>query len=152
MSDRLADWKDYRTFLNPLKRSTRIRANKQVSENLSSLHDFENLVEVTGNPDALDAIFHQSPAGARILLLGLPYAHREYTFKNIVADDKMLVGSVGSAAKHFDLAIELLPQIETDGFTQNVLPLSRFKEAWEITKSGKYLKTILKINDNPPNP
>jgi 2-desacetyl-2-hydroxyethyl bacteriochlorophyllide A dehydrogenase len=122
-----------------------------VSDNLSSLSDFENLAEVTGNPDALDAILHQSPAGARILLLGLPYAHREYTFENIVAYDKMLVGSVGSAAKHFDLAIELLPQIETDVFTKKVLDLSKFKEAWEITKSGKYLKTILKINDNPPN-
>jgi threonine dehydrogenase-like Zn-dependent dehydrogenase len=120
-----------------------------VSDNLSSLSDFENLVEVTGNPDALDAILQQSPAGARILLLGLPYAHREYTFENIVAYDKMLVGSVGSAAKHFDLAIELLPQIETDVFTQKVLPLSKFKEAWEITRSGKHLKTILKINDNP---
>jgi 2-desacetyl-2-hydroxyethyl bacteriochlorophyllide A dehydrogenase len=120
-----------------------------VSNFLSSLGDFENLVEVTGNPDALDAILQQSPAGARILLLGLPYAHREYTFENIVAYDKMLVGSVGSAAKHFDLAIELLPQIETGVFTQNVLPLSNFKEAWKMTKSGKYLKTILKINPNP---
>jgi threonine dehydrogenase-like Zn-dependent dehydrogenase len=120
-----------------------------ISDTLSSLSDFENLVEVTGNPDALDAILQQSPAGARILLLGLPYAHREYTFENIVAYDKMLVGSVGSAAKHFDLAIELLPQIETNVFTQNVLPLSNFKEAWKMTKSGKYLKTILKINHNP---
>jgi 2-desacetyl-2-hydroxyethyl bacteriochlorophyllide A dehydrogenase len=120
-----------------------------VSDILSSLSDFENLVEVTGNPDALDAILQQSPAGARILLLGLPYAHREYTFENIVAYDKMLVGSVGSAAKHFELAIELLPQIETDAFTQNVLPLSNFKDAWEITRRGKYLKTILKINHNP---
>jgi 2-desacetyl-2-hydroxyethyl bacteriochlorophyllide A dehydrogenase len=122
-----------------------------VSDDLSDLGDFETLVEVTGNPDALDAILHQSPAGARILLLGLPYAHREYTFENIVAYDKMLVGSVGSAAKHFDLAIKLLPQIATDVFTENVLPLSKFKEAWEITRSGKYLKTILKITHNPPN-
>ena len=117
-----------------------------VSDNLSGLGDFESLVEVTGNPDALDAILHQSPAGSRILLLGLPYAHRRYTFENIVAYDKMLVGSVGSAAKHFDLAIELLPQIKTDVFMEKVLPLSRFKEAWEIAKNGKYLKIILKIN------
>jgi hypothetical protein len=29
---------------------------------------------------------------------------------------------------------------------KKVLPLSRFKEAWEIAKNGKYLKIILKIN------
>jgi D-arabinose 1-dehydrogenase-like Zn-dependent alcohol dehydrogenase len=101
---------------------------------------------MTGNPDALDAILHQGPAGSRILLLGLPYAHRRYTFENIVAYDKMLVGSVGSAAKHFDLAIELLPQINTDVFMEKVLPLSGFKEAWEIARNGKHLKVILKIN------
>jgi hypothetical protein len=53
---------------------------------------------------------------------------------------------VGSAAKHFDLAIELLPQIKADVFMEKVLPLSRFKEAWEIAKKGRHLKTILKIN------
>jgi D-arabinose 1-dehydrogenase-like Zn-dependent alcohol dehydrogenase len=117
-----------------------------VSGDLSGLGDFENLVEVTGNPDALDAILHQSPAGARILLLGLPYAHRQYTFENIVAYDKMLVGSVGSAAKHFDLAIELLPEIKAEVFLENILPLSEFKKAWADTKNGNHLKTILKIN------
>ncbi|MBT8351912.1 MAG: hypothetical protein KJO26_11865, partial [Deltaproteobacteria bacterium] len=51
-------------------------------------------------------------------------------------------------AKHFDLAIELLPQIKIGAFKEKVLPLSRFKEAWEITKNGKHLKTILKINNS----
>jgi hypothetical protein len=62
-------------------------------------------------------------------LLGLPYAHRQYTFENIVAYDKMLVGSVGSAGRHFELATELLPQINTDVFMEKVLPLTRFKDA-----------------------
>jgi threonine dehydrogenase-like Zn-dependent dehydrogenase len=117
-----------------------------VSDDLSQLKDFENLVEVTGNPDALDAILHQSPAGAKILLLGLPYAHRQYTFESVVAYDKMLVGSVGSAAKHFDMAIELLPQLDIAPFTEKVLPLSEYKTAWELAKNKSYLKVILEIN------
>jgi threonine dehydrogenase-like Zn-dependent dehydrogenase len=117
-----------------------------VSDDLSQLKDFENLVEVTGNPDALDAILHQSPAGAKILLLGLPYAHRQYTFESIVAYDKMLIGSVGSAAKHFDMAIELLPQLDIAPFTEKVLPLSEYKTAWELAKNKSYLKVILEIN------
>jgi hypothetical protein len=51
------------------------------SDDLSGLADFEILAEATGNPDALDAILHQGLAGARVLLLGLPYAHRQYTIK-----------------------------------------------------------------------
>jgi threonine dehydrogenase-like Zn-dependent dehydrogenase len=117
----------------------------QVSDRLKGLDEFEDLVEATGNPDALEAVLHSSPAGARILLLGLPYARREFSFESIVAYDKILVGSVGSAAKHFDMAIELLPQIQTDAFMQSVLPLSQFKKAWEVAKAGKYLKTLLKV-------
>jgi hypothetical protein len=56
------------------------------------------------------------------------------------------VGSVGSSAKHFDLAIEMLPQIEIGAFKEKVLPLSDFKEAWKLAKAGKYLKIILKLN------
>jgi threonine dehydrogenase-like Zn-dependent dehydrogenase len=118
----------------------------EVSENLARLHDFENLVEVTGNPEALDAILHESPAGARILLLGLPYAPGQYTFENIVAYDKMIVGSVGSAAKHFEMAIELLPQIDTRFFTEKILPISEYAQAWELAKSQKHLKVILEIS------
>jgi 2-desacetyl-2-hydroxyethyl bacteriochlorophyllide A dehydrogenase len=120
-------------------------SNIKVSEDLSDLHAFENLLEVTGSPQALDAILHKSPAGARILLLGLPYAHQEYTFESIVAYDKMLVGSVGSAARHFQMAIDLLPQIPTSAFMDKVLPLSEFRTAWELTKSQKHLKVILKV-------
>ena len=117
----------------------------EVSENLSLLNNFENLVEVTGNPEALDAILNESPAGARILLLGLFYAHGQYTFENIVAYDKMIVGSVGSAAKHFELAIKLLPRIDTKFFTEKILPISEYLQAWEFAKSQKFLKVILEI-------
>ena len=117
-----------------------------VSQDLLGLRDFENLVEVTGNPEALDAILHKSPAGARILLLGLPYAHRQYTFENIVAYDKMIVGSVGSAAKHFKLAVEILPQVDMTFFTEKILPISQYAQAWELARSQKYLKVILEIS------
>ncbi|MBW2411187.1 MAG: hypothetical protein JRF72_15420, partial [Deltaproteobacteria bacterium] len=120
-------------------------SNIHVSQDLSELQTFENLLEVTGNPQALDAILNQSPAGARILLLGRPYAHQEYTFEGIVAYDKMLVGSVGSAARHFKMAIDLLPQITTNAFIAKVLPLSEFKTAWELAKSQQHLKVILKV-------
>jgi 2-desacetyl-2-hydroxyethyl bacteriochlorophyllide A dehydrogenase len=118
------------------------------SNDLSRLRDFDNIIEATGDPVALDNILHKSPAGATILLLGLPYAHQNFTFESIVAFDKIVVGSVGSSARHFDLAIELLPQIETGPFKEKVLPLSDFKEAWKLARAGKYLKIILKLNND----
>jgi threonine dehydrogenase-like Zn-dependent dehydrogenase len=100
-----------------------------VTDELNRLSEFENLIEVTGDPEALDAMIHQSPAGATIMLLGLPYAHRKFTFESIVAFDKIVVGSVGSSAKHFRIAIDLLPQINTQIFTEKILPLAEYAQA-----------------------
>ena len=119
-----------------------------ISNDSNRLGTFDNIIEATGDPVALDSILHKSPAGATILLLGLPYAHRSFTFEGIVAYDKIVVGSVGSSAKHFDLAIEMLPQIETSAFREKILPLSDFKEAWKLAKTGQHLKIILKLNDD----
>lgn len=116
------------------------------SSDLTQLHEYEVLVEVTGDPDALDTILSQSPAGATILLLGLPYAHRQFTFENIVAFDKTVVGSVGSSAKDFADAITFLPQLETTAFTEKILPMSDFEHAWQMARTHKYLKLILKVS------
>jgi 2-desacetyl-2-hydroxyethyl bacteriochlorophyllide A dehydrogenase len=121
-------------------------ANINGSSDLTQLHEYDVLVEVTGDPDALDGILHQSPAGATILLLGLPYAHRPFTFEKIVAFDKTVVGSVGSSAEDFNRAITLLPQLQTTPFIEKILPLSEFKAAWELARSHKHLKLMLKIS------
>jgi 2-desacetyl-2-hydroxyethyl bacteriochlorophyllide A dehydrogenase len=117
-----------------------------VCDDLKQLPGFEVLVEVTGDPDALDTILHESPTGAMILLLGLPYAHRKFTFENIVAYDKTVVGSVGSTARDFEEAISFLPRLQTSAFTEKILPLSDFERAWELSRTGKHLKVMLKVS------
>ncbi len=99
-----------------------------------------------GDPDALDVILHQSPAGATILLLGLPSVRRQFSFEKIVAFDKTVVGSVGSSTKDFADAITLLPQPELTPFTEKILPFSDFQQAWNLARSKKYLKLILEIS------
>ena len=130
---------------NPLRLGLFEEARISISDDLSQLSEFENLIEATGNPQALEAIIHQSPAGATILLLGLPYDQRKFTFETIVAYDKIVVGSVGSSTKHFKKAIELLPQINTAAFLEKSLPLSEFAHAWELARSQSHLKIILKV-------
>ena len=131
---------------NPVRRGYFAASKIDVSDDLTQLHGFEVLVEVTGDPDALDNILHESPTGATILLLGLPYAHRKFTFENIVAYDKTVVGSVGSTAKDFEEAISFLPELETSAFTEKILPLSDFEQAWGLARTGKHLKVMLKVS------
>jgi 2-desacetyl-2-hydroxyethyl bacteriochlorophyllide A dehydrogenase len=130
---------------NPRRLEYLADLNISCSNDLAQLHEYEVLVEVTGDPDALDGILHKSPAGATILLLGLPYAHRQFTFEKIVAFDKTVVGSVGSSAEDFADAITLLPQLETSYFFEKILPLAEFQQAWELARSNQYLKLMLKI-------
>ncbi|MGD8653874.1 MAG: alcohol dehydrogenase catalytic domain-containing protein [Desulfobacterales bacterium] len=116
------------------------------SGDLERLNEFDILIEVTGDPEALDVILHESSAGATILLLGLPYAHRQFTFENIVAFDKTVVGSVGSKGEDFGEAITLLPELETNAFTEKILPLAEFRDAWELVNARKHLKVILEVS------
>ena len=115
----------------------------QTDQNLDDLARFDAIVEATGDPDALDTILTRSDAGTVILLLGLPYSRREFTFETIVGYDKTIVGSVGSTAKDFDAALATLPLIDTTKFAEKVLPLHEFKQAWNLSRTGAYLKVIL---------
>ena len=131
---------------HPLRLKYFAGSEVNTSDDMSRLKEFDHLIEATGSPEALDTIIHKSSAGATILLLGLPYAHRKFTFESIVAFDKIVVGSVGSSTKHFKMAIEILPQLETTAFFEKILPLSEFRNAWKLARSQKHLKVILKIS------
>lgn len=117
------------------------------SENMERLGDFDVLIEATGDPDALHAMLHHSAPGSAVLLLGLPYARREFNFESIVAYDKTIIGSVGSSGQDFEEAIEVLPTLELDPFFEKVLPLEEFAAAWQLTRARKYLKVILQADE-----
>jgi threonine dehydrogenase-like Zn-dependent dehydrogenase len=115
-------------------------------QDLSNLVAFDVIVEATGDPDALHAILHNSAAGATLLLLGLPYAKREFSFESIVGYDKTIVGSVGSNAEDFVQAMATLPALDISSLTSNVVPFDQFERAWAMASSGKHLKVILDVD------
>lgn len=129
---------------NPLRRSSFADSDVEVSDDLARLNEFEALIEATGDPEALHAMLHESSAGATILLLGLPYAQRAFSFENIVNYDKTVVGSVGSDRETFEEAIRRLPDLDLDVCLQCIMPLDHFREAWEHVRQRRHLKVLLK--------
>lgn len=119
-----------------------IRAEPAVTD----LAGFDAVVEATGNADALDTILKRSDAGATLLLLGLPYGRRDFSFEAIVGYDKIVVGSVGSSAEDFEEALATLTKVDVTAFTQKVLPLAEFRQAWNLARSGEHLKVMLAID------
>ena len=122
-----------------------LKENIEVSNEIKNLNNFDLIVEAAGSVDALKSVLTQSRADSTILLLGFPYGDINYNFENIVGNEKFIVGSVGGASQDFKKALELLPQINTSHFTEKVLPLNEFLKAWELQRSLKYLKIILKV-------
>lgn len=120
----------------------------KTAQHLPELLNFDGIIEATGDPDALESILHNSASGATLLLLGLPYAQRNFSFEAIVGYDKTIVGSVGSARSDFDAAIELLPSIDTSAFMQKTLPLSEYQTAWDCARAREYLKVLLQIDSS----
>ncbi len=119
------------------------RAGIETSIDLDELNGFDLVVELTGNVEALAQLLRQTPAGARVLLLGFPYGERPFNFETITAYDKSIIGSVGSTKADFETAISLLPKLSLDAFHQVRMPLGRFREAWERSRKPTTLKVML---------
>ena len=113
-------------------------------KNLDDLAQFDAIVEVTGVREVLEQVLKQSRFDSTVLLLGFPYGDINYNFENLVGNEKVIVGSVGAEKKDFPEALKLLPKLDTEDFTKIVMPLKDFKKAWELQKTSKYLKILLK--------
>ena len=137
---------------NPLRRACFEGASigTDSSVNMEQLGEFGVLIEATGDPDALQAMLRHSAPGSALLLLGLPYARREFNFESVVAYDKTIVGSVGSNGQDFEAAIEILPELRLDPFLEKVLPLNQFAIGWRLCREGKHLKVILQADSSLP--
>jgi threonine dehydrogenase-like Zn-dependent dehydrogenase/GT2 family glycosyltransferase len=118
-------------------------AGLDVTDDLCRVSDYDIVVEATGDRMALQTILTTSRPGATILLLGLPYARHDFTFEDIVAYDKAVVGSVGSTAADFREAVRLLPQLPLDPLTDAVRPLAQFDQVWAAFRGREHLKVLL---------
>lgn len=131
---------------NPARRAlfagTAITATDQLE---SALGEHGVVVEATGDPEVLDQALHGSPANAALLLLGLPYGQRSFSFEAVAAYDKFIVGSVGSTKDDFDAALALMGALDLDPYFRCALPLAEFRRGWEMARSGQVLKVILDV-------
>jgi threonine 3-dehydrogenase len=116
------------------------------STSLSQLDAFDWFVEATGDQALLTPLLQQSATGATLLLLGLPYAHHNFSFESIVGFDKTVVGSVGSSGADFEAALATLPLLDTSPFLQAHFPLEEYERAWDTVRSRAHIKVMLKID------
>jgi 2-desacetyl-2-hydroxyethyl bacteriochlorophyllide A dehydrogenase len=116
------------------------------SETLTNLERYDWLVEATGNQSALTSLLQETATGATLLLMGLPYAHENFSFESIVGFDKTVVGSVGSNGADFEEALVTLPLLDTTAFLQASYPLEEYERAWTAVRSRSHIKVMLKID------
>jgi threonine dehydrogenase-like Zn-dependent dehydrogenase len=131
---------------NPTRLAYLAGSGIETVNDLCHLQEFDALVEATGDPQALHAMLHKSGGGATLLLLGLPYAKRKFSFESIVAYDKAIVGSVGSRPEDFEEAIALLPKLDLSHCAQKIVPLDAYDEAFAVTRTREYLKVLLEVD------
>jgi len=110
---------------------------------LEGLDRFDAIFEVTGSREVLEVVIKQSRSDSTLMMLGFPYGDINYNFEDLVGKEKFFAGSVGGDSEDFVKALELLPKIEIPADACTVVPLTDFKQAWELHRSSKYLKIFL---------
>lgn len=118
----------------------------ETARDFADLARFDVVVEATGDPDALHGLLEHSGVGATLLLLGLPYSRREFSFESVVAYEKAIVGSLGSGPAEYEEALRLLPHLPLDAFLQHVVPLDRYAAVWAGFRAHRDLKTMLRVH------
>lgn len=116
----------------------------RTSLDLVDLDKFDVIIEITGSREVLEQVMKESRIDSSILLLGFPYGDMKYNFEDLVGKEKVIVGSVGAEWEDFDEALKLLSELDMTPFTQMVMPLSDFEKAWQLHKTSKHLKILLK--------
>jgi 2-desacetyl-2-hydroxyethyl bacteriochlorophyllide A dehydrogenase len=117
---------------------------KNTSTEIRNLGNFDAIIEATGSKDILERVIRESKGDGTIMLLGFPYGNISYNFEDLVGHEKVIAGSVGGEREDFLKALKLLPKLSMAPFTKVVLPLKEFDKAWELHRTGKYLKILLK--------
>ncbi|HEY1952200.1 MAG TPA: alcohol dehydrogenase catalytic domain-containing protein [Gemmatimonadaceae bacterium] len=118
----------------------------ETSTTFANLDRFDWLVEATGDQSALTTLLEQSATGATLLLMGLPYADRNFSFESIVGFDKIVIGSVGSNGADFEEALATLPHIDTTPFLRASFPLEEFEQAWDTVRARSHIKVMLRMD------
>jgi 2-desacetyl-2-hydroxyethyl bacteriochlorophyllide A dehydrogenase len=131
---------------NPARRALLEASQIATKGDLEGLDAFDAIVEVTGDPVVLERGLNASRANAVLLLLGLPYGPRPFSFETVAAYDKTVIGSVGSTAEDFDAAIALLPKLDLAAYFAAPMKLAAFAEAWRKVEAAEVFKVILDVD------
>jgi threonine dehydrogenase-like Zn-dependent dehydrogenase len=131
---------------NPMRLRLFDGTSVSTSENSGDYGDYNVLVEATGDPAALQQMVEYSSPGATLLLLGLPYAHRQFTIQGGSVFDKTMIWSTEPDQSDFQDAMRVLPKLPIDRFTSRVLPLEQYQRAWELYLDGQDIKILLQVS------
>ena len=140
---------DVTVFDRQADRLASLRDAADTSPEIGDLDRFEWFVEATGAQQVLSSLLRDSPTGATLLLLGLPYSSQTFSFEQIVAFDRSVVGSVGSSGADFEAALVALQQIDTGPFLLQTYRLSDYEQALEAARSRSSLKVMLAVESMP---
>ena len=130
---------------NPNRLGCFDRTPISTGSDLDEIADYNVLIEATGDQGSLQQMLQKSSPSAALLLLGLPYSHRQFTIQGGLESDKTIIWSIGAESEDFREAVHLLPDLPMSSLTECVVPMPQFNEAWDLFRQGDHLKVLLEV-------
>lgn len=112
----------------------------------SSVEGREAIFDTIGDPMMLGKIMPHLASGSKLLLVGDNHIGKKINPFELEARDITISIVLGSDADDYQAATALLPELDMNPFTQRVIPLSKFQNAWSETKEKKHLKILLEVD------
>ena len=146
----LTDINEYRLGLARalgVKNTVDVRTSglKEVMKSLKMTEGFDVGLEMSGSPQAFEAMIRSMKNGARIALLGILPADTKIPWNQVIFKGLFIKGIYGREMFEtwYKMAAMLQSGLDIKGIITHRFPAARFEEAFEIAAAGKSGKVIL---------
>ncbi len=129
--------------INPLEEDVR-----EVANTITNGRGFDVVIEASGSPRAANVATEIASRGGTVLYIAMfpkDYEMPLNLYKKCYEQELTISGTF-VAPYAFPRAIQLMPHLDLEPFTQKIFPLERGVEAFDAHMSGKYPKVLIKCN------
>jgi D-arabinose 1-dehydrogenase-like Zn-dependent alcohol dehydrogenase len=119
----------------------------QTSADYAELNTCDWVIATSADPQAIELLLRQSAPGSSLLLLNDgAVGSRAVHIESLLANDKSVVGSVGSTRADITEALTQLASLDTEPLIGSSFPLEQFASAWQTARAKAIPKVMLQVD------
>lgn len=142
------EWNHSETFKPDVKATPEINADRLLTDNGLGL-GADVVIEASGAASSINTGIHALRPGGSFMQVGMVGGNVDFPIQRVIERELHVHGCFRYGAGDFETALQMLSnkQIDVKELLSSTLPFEEATVAWETTKAGKGIKTLIRGPD-----